>query len=170
MNPLDRYLVWLGGGTLAALALSWIAFQIQQQQFAPVVLFPLAVGLIFGGLLVLLNRVALVSSLALLIGCTGAWGLLLVVAQDYIGHQTRLAALDEQIAASHPLAAAMANQTDVRPTFGEHLVARVRSQPVWWPLDVLLIVATACGLVVVGTRARVQREQKHTEQQGHESV
>lgn len=170
MNPLERYLVWFGGGTLAALALSWIAFQIQQQQFAPAVLFPLAVGLVFGGLLVVLNRVAHLSSLPLLIGSTAAWGLLLVVAQDYIGHQTRLAALDDQIAASHPLAAAMANQTDVRPTFGEHLAARVRSQPVWWPLDVLLIVATACGTVVIGTRQANSASNSTLKQQGHDNV
>lgn len=170
MNPLERHLLWFTGGTLAALGLAWVAFQIQQQQFAPAVLFPLAVGAAFGGVLALLNRATKLSSLALLVTWAAAWGLLLVVTQDYIGHRTRLAALDEQIAASHPLAEAMTSQTDMRPTFGEYLRVRVRSQPVWWPVDVILIVAAACGVVALGTWPARQLEQQQTDQQGSQSA
>jgi hypothetical protein len=152
MNPLERYLLWFVSGTLTALALAWIAFQIQQQQFAPAILFPLAVGGAFGGGLTLLNRAARIDRLPLLLGCAAAWALLLIVTQDYIGHRTRIAALDEQLADNHPLAAVMASQTDVRPTFGEHLAARVRNQPLWWSLDVIFVAAATCGVIALGSR------------------
>ncbi len=170
MNPLERYLLWFTGGTLAAIALSWVAFQIQQQQVAPALLFPFAVGAAFGGVLVLLNRTTKLSNPALLLTLAAVWGLLLVVTQDYIGHRTRLAALDEQLAASHPLATTMIGETDMRPTFGEYLRARVRSQPVWWSVDVILIVAAACGVVALGTRPTRRLEQQQTDQQGPESA
>lgn len=169
MNPLERYLVWFVGGTLATLAIAWIAFQIQQQQFAPAVLFPLAVGAVLGAVLALLNRVARLPSLAILLACAAGWGLLLVVTQDYIGHRTRLAVLDEQIAASHPLAAAMTDHTDVRPSFGEHLAIRIRNEPLWWPADVLLIITAACGMVAC-MRPERERAAPPTEQQSHESA
>ncbi len=160
MNPLERHLLWFVGGTLTSLALAWIAFQVQQQQIAPAVLFPLAVGGVLGAALRLLQKQTQLGNLALVLACVAAWGLLLVVMQDYIGHRLRLRAFDEQIAASHPLAAAIAGETGVRPTFGEHLKARVRSQPVWWSLDVILIVAAACGAVAIGSRRPKELEQQ----------
>jgi hypothetical protein len=147
MNPLERYLLWFAGGTVAALAIAWIAFQIQQQRFAPAVLFPLAVGAVFGGVLLLLNRAARLPNTLLLVVSAAVWALLLVVWQDYIGHRTRLSALDEQVATSHPLAAAMTSLPAMRPTFGEYLTARIRNQPIWWPVDALLVIAGACGVV-----------------------
>jgi hypothetical protein len=150
MSLLERYLLWVAGGTLMALAIAWAAFQIQQQGFAPAVLFPLGIGSVLGGALSLLNRVTKLSGVLLVTLCAVGWALLLVITQDYIGHRTRLAALDDQIAASHPLAAAMSSETDMRPTFDSYLMARFRQQPIWWPVDLGLVVAGSCGVVFLG--------------------
>jgi hypothetical protein len=152
MNHVERSLLWFLGGSLSTAALAWIAFQIQQEQFAPAILFPLAAGVMLGALLLALRRYTQGSRRLVAIGTAVVWGLLLVVAQDYIGHRVRLGQFDAEIAGGHPLAAAMAGERELRPTFAEHLTARFRGQPLWWTLDLVLTAAAAGVVVALGTR------------------
>jgi hypothetical protein len=155
MNAAERNLLWFLGGCASAAALSWIAFQIQQEQIAPAVLFPLAAGAALGGMLLALRRYTCGPRRLVAIGTAIAWGLLLVIAQDYIGHRVRLGQFDAEIAGGHPLAAAMVGEREMRPSFAEHLAARYRGQPVWWTLDLVLTAAAAGTVVALGTRRAV---------------
>ena len=154
MNRLERTLLWFAVGTLASVALAWVAFQVQQEQFAPAVLFPLAVGALLGALLLAVRRATAWPGPRLAIAAAVCWGLLLVVAQDYIGHRRRLRAFDEQLADAHPLAMAVTKESDMRPSFVDHLSSRVRQQPWWWTLDLVLTAAAAGGVVAIGLRRR----------------
>jgi hypothetical protein len=152
MNRAERILLWLLGGSASAVALAWIAFQIQQEQFAPAVLFPLAVGAALGVALLLVRRWTQWPNRRLAAASAIAWGLLLVVGQDYIGHRVRLGQFDAEIAGGHPLAAAMVGERDLRPSFGEHLATRFRGAPLWWTLDFVLTAAAAAAVVVIGAK------------------
>lgn len=152
MNAAEQNLLWFVGGVLSTAAVAWIAFQIQQEQIAPVVLFPLAAGAALGILLLALHHYTRRPQRAWAVASAIAWGLLLVVAQDYIGHRIRLGQFDAEIAGGHPLAAAMAGERELRPTFGEHLAARFRGQPLWWTLDLVLTAAAAGTVVTLGMR------------------
>jgi hypothetical protein len=152
MNRAERILLWLLGGSASAVALAWIAFQIQQEHFAPAVLFPLAVGAALGAALLLVRRWTQWPNRRVAAASAIAWGLLLVVGQDYIGHRVRLGQFDAEIAGGHPLAVAMAGERDLRPNFGEHLAARFRGAPLWWTLDFVLTATAAMAVVVIGTK------------------
>ena len=155
MNAAEQNLLWFVGGFLSTAAVAWIAFQIQQEQIAPAILFPLAAGATLGMLLLAVRRYTQRPRRAWAIGSAIAWGLLLVVAQDYIGHRVRLGQFDAEIAAGHPLAAAMTGERELRPTFGQHLAARFRGQPLWWTLDLVLTAAAAGAVVGLGSRSQV---------------
>jgi len=141
--------VWFAAAAIATAAIAWVAFQLQQRAIAPAVLFPLAVGGVLGGTLVLLWRwttgpATTTVRIAAVIG-----GLLAVVTQDYIGHVEWLRGFDAQLR-DQPLAMAAADE--LRPTLAEHVFGRVRARPVWWTLD-LVLTATAAGVVTaLGTR------------------
>lgn len=150
-SSLERNLLWLAVGSAICAALAWVAFQIQQEQVAPALLFPLAAGGLLGAALVALGRYARPRR-GVAIGSAIAWGLLLVVGQDYIGHRQRLAQLDAELARSHPLATALAVEQDVRPTFARHLSSRLQAEPVWWPLDFVLTLLAVGTVVTLGTR------------------
>ncbi len=154
MNRIDRILFWFGGGLVATAAVAWIAFQLQQQRIAPAVLFPLATGATLGGALLALRRLLQQPSRRLAVTSAIVWGLLLVVAQDYIGHRYRMRMFESELADGHPLAVAMASERDLAPTFADHLAARIRDQSVWWSLDLLLTASAAAVVVAVGLRAR----------------
>ena len=152
MNRIERNVIWFVAGTLAAAALAWVAFELQQDGIAPAVLFPLAVGAALGLSLVAVRRFTEGPNPRAAIVAAIVWGLLLVVAQDYIGHWHRLRQFDEQIGAGHPLAMAVAD--DLRPTLAGDVSARIRARPVWWTLD-LMLTAGAAGLVTaLGARRK----------------
>ncbi len=123
--------------------MAWIAFQIQQEAIAPAVLFPLAAGAALGALLVAAHRYTARPRRRTAIFLAIVWGLLLVVAQDYIGHRYRLRQFDAEVVAAHPLAAALVHQSDVRPTFARHVSDRFRARPGWWTLDLVLTASAA---------------------------
>jgi hypothetical protein len=153
LNRFEWLVVWFAASALWTVAVAWIAFQVQQEGIAPAVLFPLAVGaaLAAGGLAILHWTRAAGRGSAL--AAAVVWGLLVVVGQDYIGHRHHLRSFDDAVA-SHdsPLAAAMAQEDGLRPTFAEYLAGRVRARPVWWGLDVLLTGAGAVLVTALGAR------------------
>ena len=75
------------------------------------------------------------------------WGLLAVIGQDYIGHRRHLRAYDSELE-RHGSLVAVALEADgqLRPTFTQYLSGRVRSQPVWWCLEVLLTAGAAAAV------------------------
>ena len=144
----ERYLLWLAANTLATAAVAWVAFAVQQEGIAPAVLFPLFVGAALGGTEVTILRLTRVPSVRVVLAGALVWGLLVVVAQDYIGHRRRLRLYDDARAAQDPrVALFMAQEPQMRPTFAAYWAGRVRAQPVWWSLDGALT-SGACAFVV----------------------
>jgi hypothetical protein len=151
MSNTERVLAWLAGSLLSALGVSWLAFQLQQEGFAPAVLFPLLVGTGLGGLLLALHRYTERPSRRAAIASAVLWGLLAVVGQDYIGHRRYAQRFDQELARQHPLAAALHDET-LRPGFLRYLADRVGQQPLWWTLEALLTSGAAAAVVALGAR------------------
>ncbi|MBI3840093.1 MAG: hypothetical protein HY288_19390, partial [Planctomycetia bacterium] len=90
INTTERYLIWLASNALVTATVAWAAFQVQQDEIAPAILFPLLVGGVLGAAgLVILHFTGLPGLRWALMGAA-VWGLLVVVGQDYIGHRFRL--------------------------------------------------------------------------------
>ncbi|MGD9719653.1 MAG: hypothetical protein AB7O59_00365 [Pirellulales bacterium] len=143
----ETWLLWFLAGVTLAAVVTWIAFSLQQQGFAPAVLFPLAVGGALGaGLAAVRNRLDAPSPRATVMAAI-VWGLLVVVGQDYVGHRRRTQVLEQQLSAHGPVGMLAASQADeLQPRFKDHLAAVVRRQPVWWALE-LALTSGAAGLV-----------------------
>lgn len=147
MNRFERYAAWLAASALATAAISWIAFQIQQEGLAPAVLFPLSVGAALGVVLSAIVRLIRVPRRRVAVAAALLWGLLAVVGQDYIGHRRHLRAYDSELERHGPLvAAALDSDGQRRPTFYQFLSGRVRSQPAWWCLELLLTAGAAAAV------------------------
>lgn len=151
MNTKERVLAWLSLSVLAALAVAWVAFQLQQEGIAPAVVFPVAVGVSLGGLSLAIWRYTREPARRVAIFGAVAWGLLVVVAQDYIGHRHFSRRFDDELARQHPLAAAMHDDA-LRPGFSQYMVDRVGQRPVWWILEALLTSGAATAVVALGAR------------------
>lgn len=151
MSNTERVLAWLAGSLLSALGVSWLAFQLQQEGFAPAVLFPIMVGAGLGGLLSALRRYTERPARRVAIVGAVVWGLLAVVGQDYIGHRRFSQRFDQELARQHPLAAAMHDET-LRPGLLRYLADRIGQQPLWWTLEALLTSGAAAAVVALCTR------------------
>jgi len=151
MNNTERLLIWFLAGGLATAGIAWVAFQVQQEGVAPAVLFPLAVGAAVGGALVAIGRFTHGPGRRAAVVGAVCFGLAAAVGQDFVAHRYRVRSYENELA-EQPLAAAVAEEGDLRPTFGKHLARTFRSHGAWWTADLLLTAAAAgivCGL---GTR------------------
>lgn len=154
MNRLDRMLAWLLACSAGTVAVAWIGFHLQQEGFAPAVLFPLLVGGALGALCAAARRLTAFPSTRVAVATAIVWGLLAVVGQDYFGHRRRLRSLDEQLAATGTVGALASSQVhELRPDFGQHVRGLARRQPVWWTVD-LVLTAMAAGTVTAYGAAR----------------
>jgi len=146
-NRVERFAAWLVASALATAAVSWIAFQIQQEGLAPAVLFPLSVGAALGVILSAILRITLVPGRRATVLAAIIWGLLAVVGQDYIGHRRHLRDYDGELERHGPMVAAVLDPDGQRrPTFVRYLSGRVRAQPTWWCLEVLLTAGAAAAV------------------------
>lgn len=146
-NRFERYAAWLVASAVATAAISWTAFQIQQEGLAPAVLFPLSVGAALGVVLSAISRWALVPKRRAAVAAAIFWGLLAVVGQDYIGHRRHLRAYDVELERHGSLvAAALDADGQLRPTFSQYLSGRVRSRTAWWCVEVLLTAGAATAV------------------------
>jgi len=152
MNHAERYLIWFVSAALATAAIAWIAFQVQQDGIAPAVLFPLLVGTVLGAALVAIGRFARRPGRRMAVIAAIGWGLLAVVAQDYIGHRYRLRQYNEELNRENPLAVAVAREGEMLPSFSNHLAETWRGRPVWWSLDLALTAAAAAIVTAIGAR------------------
>jgi hypothetical protein len=160
MTDVERSLFWFVAGAAATAAVAWVAFQVQQEGIAPAVLFPLLVGAALGAALAAIRHFTRRPRRRVTIAAAACWGLLAVVAQDYIGHRDRLRDYDDEMARQHPLAIAALEESSLRPSFAGHLSDTLHSQGIWWGLDAVLT-AAAAGLVV-GLAARDNAERACT--------
>lgn len=160
LERVERLLLWLIANLLLCAAVAWVAFQMQQEQFAPAVLFPLAVGIALGagGCAILRltrwprRRAALAAALV--------WGLLVVVGQDYIGHRRHLRAYEDVLAQQDSLAVlASAQQREMQSGFAAYLAGRVRQHPVWWSVEIVLTAAAAVATTGIGIRIQQHNAQ-----------
>lgn len=152
MNRIERYAFGLISAALATGAIAWIAFQLQQDGFAPAVLFPLLVGAALGAALAAIGRYAGWPGRRAAVAGAVCWGLLAVAAQDYIGHRHRLRQASEQLQREHPLAMAVAERGEMLPTFFDHVTETFRARPVWWALDFVLTAGAAAVVTAIGIR------------------
>jgi hypothetical protein len=129
-------------------AVAWIAFQLQQDEIAPAVLFPLGVGAALGAGEAMIARLIGGPGVRWAVAVTLMAGLLAVVAQDYIGHRHHLRAYAEQIGNSHPLAELVVHhEQPLGPRFDAYLAGKVRSQPLWWGLEAVLTAGAAATAI-----------------------
>ncbi len=153
MSPSERALIWFVCGAASTAAIAWIAFQLQQEGFAPAILFPLLVGGAVGVAALAARRLTGMPGLRVAVAASLVWGLLAVAGQDYIGHRRRVRLHDEELARRAPAAAvALAGTTDLRPDFGGYLLGQMRREPVWWPLDLTLTAVAAALVTALGWR------------------
>ena len=152
-SQIERCGIWLIANLLLTAAMAWVAFQIQQEGIAPAALFPLAVGTLLGaGGLAIWRAAGAPGRRIVLLGAV-VWGLLVVLGQDYIGHRYRARHYDNALARQDPLvAAAMAQDARLRPTFTEHLAGQVRAHSAWWCLDLGLTVGATVLVTALGIR------------------
>jgi hypothetical protein len=147
----ERYLLWGVSNLMLTAAVAWVAFQIQQDEIAPAVLFPLLVGAAVGAGGLAIVRITGMPSLRWTLLGAAVWGLLVVVGQDYIGHRYRLRLYEDAVGRQSPLVAAVAvERPEIRPRFDEFLAGVVREQPLWWSLDVLLTTASTVAVTALG--------------------
>lgn len=153
MSTSERSLIWFVCGAASTAAIAWIAFHLQQEGFAPAILFPLLVGTAVGVAALAARRLTGVPRLRLAVAASLVWGLLAVAGQDYIGHRRRVRLHDEQLARQAPAASvALAGTPDLRPGFGGYLLGQARREPVWWPLDLALTAVAAALVTALGAR------------------
>jgi len=154
MNRVERNLLWLIGGSVAAVAVAWIAFGLQLSGFAPAVAFPLLVGAALGACLAALWRWLDAPGTRTAVATAFVWGLLAVVGQDYIGHRQRVRQFADELAAQNsPAALAVAGAA--QPTFADHLAAVVGRAPWWWSLELVLTATAAAAVTAWGRRSVV---------------
>jgi hypothetical protein len=153
LNHIERLGIWLAASALWAATLAWLAFQIQQDGVAPAVLFPLVVGGALGaGNLGIVRFTRAPAGRTALVGAV-AWGLLVVVGQDYIGHRYHLREYEVALARHDPsLAEALAQEHQLRPTFAHYLAGRVSARPAWWAVDLLCTAGAAALVTALGAR------------------
>lgn len=142
-STIERLLLWIVGELALVGAVAWIAFKIQQDQIAPAVLFPLAVGAALGSAGSLLAHVLRTPPRSVAVVGAIVAGLLVVVAQDYVGHRYRVRQFSELIGRQEPLAEAAGGGDFARPEFLPYLTNKVRHETLWWSLDLMLTSAAA---------------------------
>jgi len=141
-NKSDRYLLGLASNAALTAAVAWVAFQVQQEEIAPAVLFPLLVGAALGAGGAAIARFTRVGGARAAICGAIVWGLLVVIGQDYIGHRRRARLYDESLHRQDAaVAVALSQSAEMQPRFDQFLVGRIRAHPLWWSLDVVL----TCG-------------------------
>lgn len=149
---LERLLLWLLGNVLLTAAVAWVAFQLQQEQFAPAVVFPLLVGAALGAGGWAIRHFTRAPRRRIAIAAALVWGLLVVVGQDYIGHRHRLRQFDIEMGSQSPSSSVTSGPTDtMRPRFSEYLAGVVRRQPLWWSLELALTAGAAVAVTAWGT-------------------
>jgi hypothetical protein len=130
-----------------------LAFEVQQERFAPVVIFPLAVGALVGLGIERLVRFNNRQSTSSAVAVAALGGLLAVLAQDYIGHRHRVRLYEAELA-RHDVVD-ISQDAPGRPEFLEYLAAQARGRPGWFAADVVLTSAGAACTAL----ALVRREQ-----------
>jgi hypothetical protein len=158
-NKPDRYLVWLASNATLTAAVAWMAFQLQQEEIAPAVLFPLLVGAALGAGGAAIARFSRLGGARAAICGAVVWGLLVVIGQDYIGHRRRARLYDESLNRQDAaVAGALAQNAEMQPRFDQFLAGRVRAHPLWWSLDVVL----TCGASAAVTALCAKHKQSPT--------
>jgi hypothetical protein len=147
LTTIERYLIGVVAQLLCVGGVAWVAFQLQQDQIAPAILLPLAVGTVLGFSTSAISRAIGLRSRSITLVAAAIAGLLVVVAQDYIGHRHRLSSYDDQLR-RQPLAAQTLNDDlAVKTRFTQYLVGKLRDEPLWWTLDALLTSGAALAVV-----------------------
>ena len=148
----ERCLFWLVAHVLLVAGIAWVAFQMQQDEIAPAVLFPIAAGTVLGLGGLAISRATAVRRRWLVCVAAVVSGLLVVIAQDYIGHRHRLRLYADEVQRRLLVADALEGDGAVQTRFTQYLVGKVRDEPVWWTLDALL--TSGAALAVVAWRVR----------------
>lgn len=157
---------WLPGSVALGLAVAWIAMVIQVY-FAPLVIFPLLVGVVLGGMMVGLVRLAHLGHRPTIVTGAVLAVLVAVVGQHYFGFRQALAHIDKKALLLRATVPELPKAEQAVPPeeFLDYLQWRAcRGRPVgqwvahdgwaWfsWCVDVLLTAAATLVLVVTSAR------------------
>jgi hypothetical protein len=148
LKPLERASLWVLGGALWSLAVGWLALQVQRSGVSPAMLAPLAVGGFAGAGGVGLAAVLRPRPGRWLLIAAAAWGLLAVLGQDYSDYLAYRRDYEETRSRNPLWGLAQAANENLGPAkFPAFMFARVRDQPLWWPLDLALTELASCAVV-----------------------
>jgi len=140
-------LIWCAG-------IGALAFEVQQEHFAPVVIFPLAIGTMVGLGIGRLVRSSNWQSTSRAVAVAALGGLLAVLVQDYIGHRHRVRLYEAELA-RHDVVD-ISQDAPGRPAFLDYLAAQARGRPGWFAADVVLTSAgAACTAVALVRRKQI---------------
>jgi hypothetical protein len=140
---------------LAAAAIGWIAFQLQQQKVLPGFMFPLLFPLLTGAAVgtacaPLLRRARFGTTTMLLTAAAG--GLITVAVEVLTGYQYYVVAVERQLLGNPMASLARGVSNDFAPaSLPRFLATRIRGAGGWWIADAGLTVAAsaaACWFVL----------------------
>lgn len=157
---------WLPGSIALGLAIAWIAMVIQEY-FAPLVIFPLLVGVVLGGVMVGLVRLLHLGHRPTIVAGAVLAVLAAVVGQHYFGFRQAQSHIDKKALLLRAMVPDLPKAEQVVPPekFFDYVPWRaVRGRPVgrwvvrdgwvWlsWGIDALLTAAATLVLVVTAVR------------------
>jgi hypothetical protein len=150
----------LTAGVFLAGVLSCLA-AMTQAQWAPVLIFPALLGVIFGGALLLLKRLWPEATRAAIVAAALIGSLVLITGQHYFAYR-QYRANYEQSRAKNPQLLLVEEFKPMRLAEFLDYSARHRSYGIWqlhgslawasWGLDGVLVVTAAVGVVLAGCR------------------
>jgi len=159
LDPRQRFVPWLVSCDALTIAVSWAAFQLQQDGIAPAVLFPILVGTAFGGVAAGLARYFRSDWRAPQLIVVFLLAMVTVVGQDFFAYR-RSNALTLERGPVLP-AELMAEEGFAAPGFSHFLRWRIRSNPTWWALDAAL--TGAAGLITFALMSKKPRQPRAAE-------
>lgn len=135
---------------VAAAAIGWIAFQLQQQKLLPQFLFPLLFPLLIGSAVGavcarLLGGVSAGTIMPMLAAACG--GLLAVAVEVFCGYQYYVATIERQLQ-SNPIAmlAHSANEEFSHASLTQFVAVRIRDSGGWWYADAVLTIIASVAV------------------------
>ena len=154
-NPLPFPVLRQVGGVLcsalAAVAVGWVAFQLQQQENLPRFLFPLMypllVGAAAGGVCAAVMLTVTHSPQRIQILCAVFCGVMVVASQAWFSYRVYVSVIEGQLARNALIAAARQSTDDFGAQPFHHFVgAQIRRSNGWWLADAVLTIGSCMAV------------------------
>jgi hypothetical protein len=162
-----QFALWLPACLILAVLVAWAAVVAQSYHFAPLVLFPLLVGVGLGALIVSIVRLGQVGNRPTVLAGTILAAAVAIAGQHYIGYLTTYHRIFEEVKSSQPVEQGLSELVESwTPGFAEFMLRQAtRGRPLpgsyvafgwiaWltWAIDGLLVLAAVLAIVVPAMR------------------